>query len=249
MSMKEIGMKLLKFISTPVVSNLPLSKWGYWLGRIHEIKLYGKVKKQNPIPLASGSANINIIIDLLNSVKNVDGDIAECGVFRGSSITSIAYYVKSNNISKQVYGFDSFEGFSQEELKKENSIHNSDEISREAQLFQNNSINLVNEKLKLVNVSNHVILVKGFFIETLPMYSSHKFSFVHLDCDLYEPYRHCLEFFYFRISSGGIILFDEYNDAVYKDCNKAVDEFLSDKPEELLMIENSNQIKYYLVKL
>ena len=115
--MKNAVLKFMRLVTTPLAAVIPLSKWGYWLGRMHDIKLYGKVKKHNEIPVASGSANINIIIDLLKSVSNIEGDIAECGVFRGSTLTSIGYYVQSNNISKKVYGFDSFEGFSQEELK------------------------------------------------------------------------------------------------------------------------------------
>jgi len=88
--MREILINILRVVTLPIASSLPLSKWNYWLGRIHDIKLYGKVKTSNPMPSASGSANINIIIDLLESVKEIEGDIAECGVFRGSTITSIA---------------------------------------------------------------------------------------------------------------------------------------------------------------
>jgi len=121
-------------------------------------------------------------------------------------------------------------------------------MEKEALLFKDNSLQIVQNKLKLAKVSNQVKLEKGFFNDTLPSYSSNKFCFVHIDCDLYEPYKVCLEFFYSRVSKNGIILFDEYNDPVYKKCNTAIDEFLIDKSEKLLKIERDNQIKFYVKK-
>ncbi|MBL4652515.1 MAG: class I SAM-dependent methyltransferase [Flavobacteriales bacterium] len=239
----------MRTLTLPIARKLTLSKWNYWLGRIHDVKLYGKIKVANRVPVASGSANINIIIELLERVNKVDGDITECGVFRGSTIVSIAYYAKVNSLTKNILGFDSFEGFSKEDLKYDQSVSSSEEMDAEVKLFRNNSLQLVKDKLELVGVINQVKLIKGFFSDTLPLYSSSKFSFVHIDCDLYEPYKVCLSFFYSRTSKGGIILFDEYNDPVYTMCNRAIDNFLKDKPEQLLQIVKDNQIKYYIEKL
>jgi hypothetical protein len=47
---------------------------------------------------------------------------------------------------------------------------------------------------------------------------------------------------------GGIVLFDEYSDPPWPDCNQAVDEFLSDAPEKLQMLQMNNYQKWYLVK-
>ena len=35
-------------------------------------------------------------------------------------------------------------------------------------------------------------------------------SFLHLDVDLYQSYKDCLEFFYPKLLKGGIVTFDEY---------------------------------------
>ena len=43
-----------------------------------------------------------------------------------------------------------------------------------------------------------------------------------------------------------IILFDEYNDAPWPGCNKAVDEFLRDKPETPQEIEIDNYQKWFI---
>ncbi len=107
---------------------------------------------------------------------------------------------------------------------------------------------MIQNKLKLVDAEEKVVLVKGFFEDTLDKYAVKKFSFVHLDCDLYEPYKICMEFFYPRMVKGGIILFDEYNDPVYTKCNLAIDEFMAGKPEKQQYIERDNQLKYYIKK-
>ena len=80
------------------------------------------------------------------------------------------------------------------------------------------------------------------------MHGGEKFCFASLDCDIYESYKECLEFFYPRLVPGGVVLFDEYNDPPWPGCNKAVDEFLADKPEQLEEIESDNFIKYFFRK-
>ena len=59
-----------------------------------------------------------------------------------------------------------------------------------------------------------------------------KFSFVHLDVDLYKSTLDCLKYFYPRVSRGGVIISHDYpnSDGV----NKAFDEFFQDKPEIII---------------
>ena len=50
------------------------------------------------------------------------------------------------------------------------------------------------------------------------------------------------------MSVGAVILLDEYNDPPWPGCNKAVDEFLAERPESLQLISLDNYEKYYIVK-
>jgi hypothetical protein len=80
---------------------------------------------------------------------------------------------------------------------------------------------------------NNIHFVPGYFGVSFPRFDPNvRFSFAHLDVNLYGSYKDCLEFFYLRMVSGGVILFDEYNDPGWPGCNRAVDEFLADKPEK-----------------
>ena len=63
-----------------------------------------------------------------------------------------------------------------------------------------------------------------------------RFSFIHLDVDLYEPTRDSIEFFYPRINKGGILVCDDYMQTVCPGATKAIDEFLADKPEKMIAL-------------
>jgi O-methyltransferase len=54
--------------------------------------------------------------------------------------------------------------------------------------------------------------------------------------DLTEPTRESLAFFYPRMESGGIIVCDDYGQSTSPGATQAVDRFLADKPEKMLML-------------
>jgi hypothetical protein len=72
----------------------------------------------------------------------------------------------------------------------------------------------------------------GLFPATAEAVAACRFSFVHLDVDLYESTRAALEFFYPRMSSGGIILSHDY--VIADGVRKAFDEFFAHKAETVL---------------
>lgn len=66
---------------------------------------------------------------------------------------------------------------------------------------------------RLPRVRENVVLIKGWFDKTLPEFLlkyPDKFSFIHIDCDTYEAARTVLALCKQRITSGTIIVFDEY---------------------------------------
>lgn len=100
----------------------------------------------------------------------------------------------------------------------------------------------------MLDLESCISIHKGFFKDSLVKVEDQMFSFVHLDCDIYESYKQCLEFFYDRLSPGAIVLFDEYCDPPWPGCNQAIDEFMADKVEKIEKVSSDNYIKYYFVK-
>src|SRR5262249_34292171 len=59
---------------------------------------------------------------------------------------------------------------------------------------------------------NTVELHKGQFQETWANYGGRAVALAHIDCDWYDPVKFCLEHLADRMSSGGVIILDDYHD-------------------------------------
>lgn len=235
----------LRSMTAPVLAKIPLRRWPAMAGLVQDLSV-PKGVIPHPQPAPAGAANINILLTLLDSVRNVEGDVAECGVYRGCTLISMGIYLSQSGSSRQIYGFDSFQGLG-EEVKIDLALGSGGDNNIRPDGFSDTNLELVSAKKELFDLKN-ISLIPGFFNESLNRFPERRFAFVHLDCDMYASYMQCLTYFYPRLQKGGIVLLDEYNDPPWPGCNLAVDEFLKDKPEKLTEISRDNHIKYYFVK-
>lgn len=159
----------------------------------------------------------------------LDGDVAEAGVWKGGSLFVIASVMYKHKI----YGFDSWDGLPapvEQDLEqaglKEGSI-----------TIQSNMTEGWGKCEPPVDMfhkfGDRVELIKGWFVDTLPGVRDKKFCFVHIDCDRYEPYIECLNFFWPRLVKGGVMIFDDYGFAPTPGATTAIDEFFVDKLNEV----------------
>jgi hypothetical protein len=112
----------------------------------------------------------------------------EFGVFSGGTINYI-----SNFTNNTVYGFDSFEGL------PEKWIDGWDKGK-------------FNKNGQLPSVNSNVVLVKGWFNETLPTFikeQNKKISFIHMDADLYSSTKCILDNVKDYLDKDCVIVFDE----------------------------------------
>jgi predicted O-methyltransferase YrrM len=167
------------------------------------------------------------IFQLLNTVldKNVPGQIVECGCFKGQSAYAIATILKNRNIGNKFFIFDSFEGLSDIKSEDENEIKNLaiNEISTLKKQFAA-SLQLVKNNLKEFDFIEYY---KGWIPERFHEIEDEQFMFVNIDVDLYHPIKDSLEFFYPRLSPGGIIFLDDYGFSQFPGAKRAVDEYLT----------------------
>jgi hypothetical protein len=238
--------KAFRSASPPLLKRLPIEHWPGLPAAILNIEVPRRIVP-SPTKTPTSGSNIKIIFELLERTCAVEGDVAECGVFRGSTLIPIALYLKQHRIKKQVLGFDSFEGFD-ESVNIDMALGGRFIETKRVGAFSDTSYEQVNLRVAQFGLSSMVTLAKGYFSETFPQFKSRRMSFVSLDCDLYQSYKECLEFFYPRLSTGGIILMDEYNDPPWPGCNKAVDEFLMGKPEKPVEIVRDNFQKWFISK-
>lgn len=233
-------------LTASVYGNRPIRNWPKVIGSIYEISIPRRVRVYTA-PTPACPSNVNILFDLLDAVQTVDGAIAECGVFQGSTLVAMALLVRQSGRRRQFFGFDSFEGFG-DSIRGESASERADvDPYMRAEGFSNTSVELVQRKLDLFGLAD-VRLIKGYFDSSLTRCPESVFALVHMDCDTYVAYRDCLSYFYPRLSAGGVVVLDEYNDPAWPGCRKAVDEFLADKPEHLEKICRDNYVKSFFVK-
>ena len=245
--LKETVKKIVRVLGPPVVRNRPIATWPGWLGLALEVKVPRAVIPKS-IADPTGRANINILTEMIERTRSLTGAIADCGVYKAASTVGMALFMRQHGIRKQIYAFDSFQGFAPESVARDPGLGGVKNEARNVTGYVDFSVEQVKSKIRSFRIDN-ITLVPGYFhqsFKTLP--SDMHFSFVHLDVNLYESYREGLEFFYPRLDPSGIILLDEYNDPPWPGCNKAADEFLAGKPEKLQMAARDNYQKWYLVK-
>ena len=245
-TLRHIAKNALRTWTRPLVRRLPIERCPGRIATLHNLKVPANVQP-NAQESPEGSSNIRIIFRLLEPALALPGDLAECGVWQGSTLIPTALYVRRRALDKRVLGFDSFQGLNQM-VAHDAALDGDHDDRKRVGGFSDTSYGAVAERVQRFDVAQTVTLVPGYFQDTLPQYAGARFCFVHLDCVIYESYKQCLEFFYPRMSEGGIILIDEYNDPPWPGCTQAVDEFLADKREKITAITSDNQVRYYIRK-
>jgi len=169
-------------------------------------------------------------LDLMNLVeivlnKKIIGDFVEAGCWKGHSSYLISKLISKTNSNSTFHIFDSFEGLSEVKTQDTNlKKMGTNEISKIRLQFASNESFVRDEVLKEFKF---VKTYKGWIPEKFHHVENLKVCFVHIDVDLYEPTLQCLEFFFPRLSEGGIIVCDDYNTFEFDGSKKAWDDFFS----------------------
>jgi hypothetical protein len=162
-------------------------------------------------------------------VEDIQGDFAELGVWRGNTASILAFY--ASNTNRKLFLFDTFEGFSNEDLT---GIDAKQKIA-----FNNTSIPLV--KNNIGEYDKACIYEKGFFPDTLTKdHHSRQYAIVSLDCDLYAPTKAGLDFFYSKMPKGGIFFLHDYSSLFWEGSKLAIDEFCKEKNEYVILMPDKS---------
>jgi O-methyltransferase len=155
------------------------------------------------------------VFSIAKSQSRLDGDMAEVGVYQGGS----AKLISEAKNERELHLFDTFEGLPP---VTEKDTHFGTKYWKTGE-FSNTSLEIVKEYLaKYKKINFH----KGTFPETSEPIKNKKFSFVHLDVDLFQSTIDCLQFFFPLMINGGIILTHDYHTDGVK---KAFEEFCQNK--------------------
>lgn len=187
------------------------------------VNLIKNVKKE--VDFAFFPMEAFVLFSIAKSQSNLEGEMAEVGVFQGGSSKIICEAKKTTPL----HLFDTFSGLPK---ISERDTHFGIKYWKDNQ-FNNTSENDVKNYLSKYE---NVFTYSGKFPDTGEPIKEKKFSFVHLDVDLYESTKNCLEFFYPNLIEGGIILTHDFHTGGVK---AAFDEFLENKSIPVIELSGS----------
>ncbi|MBU1036492.1 TylF/MycF family methyltransferase [Patescibacteria group bacterium] len=156
-----------------------------------------------------------MIYQYARQVKDLGGEVAEFGVYKGGTAKLIAEIFKEEN--KIIYLFDTFSGMP--ETDKDIDLHQQGDFA---------DVSLKEVKNYLKNYNN-LEFCEGYFPEITLGLKDKKFCFVYIDVDIYKSIKDGLEFFYNRMVKGGVIVIDDYEGKNCPGVKKAIDIFIEGK--------------------
>jgi hypothetical protein len=193
------------------------------------------VRAVKPYTLTSAEAVCALAYAVRHVVsQNVEGDIVECGVWRGGSMAAVARTLVSlDNFERHLYLFDTFEGMPPPGAIDVNFVG---EVAEDLYRKRNGrgggsdwcraSEETVARVMRACGYDESKIhLVKGRVEETIPSEAPERIAILRLDTDWYESTLHELEHLFPRLARGGVVIIDDYGH--WRGARRATDEFFA----------------------
>ena len=177
----------------------------------------------------------------------IRGNMVECGVFRGFSalLTNlVADMCQENWTGEGFHLVDSFEGLSVPD--DTDAIGYQDDIpGNRVPLISNQAgtfatpLETVKSNLKdFPRLSYH----KGWIPSVFDNLPQTKWSFVHVDVDLYKPTFETLKYFYPRLAPGGVIINEDFSSPLFPGGGSGWSEFFSEIKQSFIILDSGQAI-------
>ncbi len=231
------------------------------------VRKYAHAFESSPDPVATKLSNFPKYVrrqdmtrllaryEVFKRVLPIKGSIIECGVYRGFGLMAWANFsaiLEPTNLTRRVYGFDSFAGFP--------GISKRDRSARTPARGEL-AANSYNELLRLIRIYDEnrclghiekVELIRGDASKTIPEFvKRHQHlvvSLLFLDFDLYDPTRIAIETFFPRMPKGAVIAFDELDNPIWPGETLALLETVGIKQLKLTRLEWDPYISYAVLE-
>lgn len=164
------------------------------------------------------------LYEIYKRVLPVKGSVVECGVFRGFGTMTwakLSAILEPVNLTRRIYGFDSFAGFP--------SVADVDRVGIAAEIKQGGlyadseaeilQLAAINDSTRFLGHVPKVELIRGDATQTIPRFVEQTphllVSLLFMDFDLYEGTKVALQHFLPRMPKGAIVAFDELDNPLW----------------------------------
>jgi O-methyltransferase len=159
------------------------------------------------------------------AIAPMDLPVAEVGVWAGGSSLFMARAMEHFGHRPELYLFDTFCGHMHVDPEHD-AYHRVGMFKADI----HHAIGLLHDY--------QLHIYQGMVEDTTARINGEKFGLLHLDCDLYRPTKHSIEFFWPRIAPGGKIVVDDYGSNSARGVKEAVQEVL---PADAIFTANGHQ--------
>lgn len=186
--------------------------------------------------------SVERIVSLINAVSYITankivGDIAECGVWRGGSMMTVALTLLANNdANRKLYLYDTFEGMSAptEFDKSLDGVSAAQQMNQTEENWCYASIDDVRQNILSTGYpEENIFLVKGKVEDTIPQTIPDNLSLLRLDTDWYESTKHELNHLFPKLAPEGVLIIDDYGH--WQGARKAVDEYFAEQKRKVYL--------------
>lgn len=188
-------------------------------------------------PMTVSTDRCFVLYQWLRRCLGLEGAVAECGVNTGGTAHLLALLLagharQARRESRELHLFDTFTGMPDLAVPQRDYHSPGD--------FSQTSLRLVRDRLgDLPFLRFHPGVMPGTFAEVRDV---ERFSFVHIDVDIYPSVLACCQWFWPRMCPGGVMVFDDYGFWPYRHAARAaVDEFFAGTPEDTPLVSASGQ--------
>lgn len=163
----------------------------------------------------------------------IEGDVVECGVWRGGSMMAVAQSLtKFGDQTRNLHLFDTFSGMSdptEEDVsvggEMADDLMNAESKDDPTSVWCVSPLEDVQNNMRQTGYpDSKVHFYKGMVEETIPQNAPEKIALLRLDTDWYESTRHEMEHLFPRLADGGVLIIDDYGH--WEGARRAVDEYL-----------------------
>lgn len=170
-----------------------------WRQRVEVVKRFRLVHKS--VTCAHSYRELLFIADqILQTSSDLDGDIIECGVYKGGATCKLSIVAKL--VGRNLVACDSFSGLPvpEEYDAKQNCCDGRIEFYKQGEWA--GSIEEVRANIEHFGEMSSTLLVPGWFHETLPPLQGKRFVCAFIDVDLSESAACCLENLWASLQPG-----------------------------------------------
>jgi hypothetical protein len=174
-------------------------------------------------------------IEFFHRVRELNGDIVECGVFKGAGmmVWSKLLNLYSPHDIRKVIGFDYFDPGFVSSLETPNDRTMMGQVFSRCDSQPDVSLDKISSmyisagihKDKYELIKGDIAVTSLEFVEARPGF---RICLLYMDLDLSEPTYSALKILWERVVSGGVVVFDEYAYHVWTESN-AVDIFVRER--------------------